>query len=199
MSDFFRVVVNWSGFNGGPGFTNLYFRSPGQAEVDLAHAQDAVTKVDTWITALSGHIPSAVSCRVDPTVVEMNEQTGEQIGFLPTTAPAAHPGGDSSGYSAASGACFNWYTSGVRNGRRVRGRTFIVPLGGTKYDSTGTLAATTVTAFQNATNTLLADITNSELCVWSRPSGPAATDGIKFPVAFYTLPDKAAILTSRRD
>lgn len=199
MSDFFRVVVNWTGFNGGPGFTNLYFRTAGSTAVLLTDAQDAVTKVDAWVSALSNHLPSSVTVRVDPTVTEMNEQTGAQIGFLPTTAPAAHPGGDGGGYSAASGACFNWYTSGVRNGRRVRGRTFIVPLGGTKYDSTGTLAATTLTAYQNATATLLANVTSSRLHVWSRPSGPGASDGQAHPVEFYTLPDKAAILTSRRD
>lgn len=199
MSDFFRVVVNWTGFTGGPGFTNLYFRTAGSTAVLLDDAQDAVTKVDAWATAISNHLPTSVSVRVDPTVVEMNEQNGQQIGFLPTTAPAAHPGGDSTGYSAASGACFNWYTSGVRNGRRVRGRTFIVPLGGGKYDSSGTLGTTTLTAFNNATATLLAATTKSSMQVWSRPSAKGATDGIAFPIASYTLPDKAAILTSRRD
>jgi hypothetical protein len=199
MSSFFRVVLNWTGFNGGPGFTNLYFKTAGDTAVLLTDAQNAVTKVDAWATALSNHLPAAVSVRVDPTVTEMNEQTGAQIGFLPTTAPAAHPGGDSSGYSAASGACFNWYTSGALNGRRVRGRTFIVPLGGTKYDSTGTLASTTVTSFQTATQTLLDNNSVSRLQVWHRPSVAAPTSGAAFPVEFYTLPDKAAILTSRRD
>lgn len=199
MSSDLRVVINWTGFNGGPGFTNLFYRTVGDVEVDLSHAQDAVTKTDAWISAISNHLPTSVTVAVDPTVVEMNTLDGHQIGFLPTTAPAAHPGGDSTGYSAVSGACFNWYTAGARNGRRIRGRTFIVPLGGGKYDSAGTLATTTVNAFKTATDTLLANDANTELCVWSRPSGPGATDGQLWPVAAYTLPDKAAFLTSRRD
>lgn len=199
MSDFFRVVVKWTGFNGGPGFTNLFFQTSGATAVTLPDAQDAVNKVESWTSSISNHLPTSVTVQVDPTVVEMNEQNGMQIGFLATTGPAAHVGGDSTGYSAASGACFNWYTNGVRNGRRVRGRTFIVPLGGGKYDSQGTLSTTTVNSFTTATNTLIAASSLSQLTVWSRPSAPGATDGQAHQVTNYTLPDKAAILTSRRD
>jgi hypothetical protein len=199
MSSFFRVVVNWTGFNGGPGFTNLYFRTADAAQVTAADAENAALKVDSWIASIANHLPGAVSVKVDPTVTEINEETGAQIGFLGTSTWGQHPGGDGSGYSAASGACFNWYTAGVRNGRRIRGRTFIVPLGGTKYDSQGTLSSTTITSFQNATQTLLDNDSMSTLTVWSRPSAPGASDGEAWDVLTYTLPDKAAVLTSRRD
>lgn len=199
MSGDLRVVINWTGFNGGPGFTNLFWRTNNDTEAEQTHANDVVAKVDAWITAISNHLPSTVTVKVDPTVAMINATDGKQIAFFSVTPPAAHPGGDSGPYSAVSGACFNWYTQGVRNGRRIRGRTFIVPLGGSKYDSVGTLASTTVTAFQNATNTMLALNGTTEMTVWSRPSGVGATDGDTWPISAFTLPDKAAFLSSRRD
>jgi hypothetical protein len=102
-------------------------------------------------------------------------------------------------YSAASGACINWYTDGVRNGRRVRGRSFMVPIGSNGMENNGTLNATALGSWRTATDLLIASFENSTLGVWSRPSAPAATDGIWHKTTSMTIPDKAAVLRSRRD
>jgi hypothetical protein len=199
MSSFFRVTINWTGFPGGPGFTNLFFKSAGDVAVTQAIAQEAVTKVDAWLNTWQGDIPAVVTSRVDPNVVETNEQTGAQIGFFNTTSEAAQQGIGTGGYSAASGACINWYTNGALNGRRVRGRTFMVPLVASAFDTNGTLNDTRLALWRTNTQTLVNDVSDSSLQVWHRPTVAAPTSGSAHPVTSLTINDKAAILTSRRD
>jgi hypothetical protein len=199
MSSFFKTAIKWTGFPGGPGFTNLYWRTIGDVEVDQAAVNGTVTKVETWLNAWRPYFPVGVTTQLDSVVTEINTGTGAQIGFFNATVAAAAPGQDSAGYSAASGACINWSTAGVRNGRRIRGRTFMVPIGGTGFDGTGTLADNRLQFMRSSTATMLANQTSSQLIVWSRPTKAAPDSGEPWPVSAYSIPDKAAILTSRRD
>jgi len=194
-----RVKVNWTGFNGAPGYTNLYFNDISFGSITQACADEAVAKVDAWLEVWKVGIPSNVSIVIDPTVEALEENNGSLDEFFDTTPTATRVGTASGSYSAAAGACVNWATTGIRNGRRVRGRTFMVPLGGTSFDTVGSLDNTRLASWRTASNTLQTVGTSSKLCVWSRPSGPEATDGISYGVTSMTINDKVAILTSRRD
>lgn len=200
MVEMAKVQINWSGFAGSPGYTNLYFREGDFGDVDQGIVDGVVGKTDTWCSSLASRIPTGASIQVQPMVEIVESTTGVLQRFMTaTTAPTLRAGSSAGNYSAASGACVNWYTNGVRNGRRIRGRTFIVPLGGASLDTNGTINDTQLTGLRTATTGLIAPSTTGDLGVWSRPSLPGAADGQWHAVTSYTIPDKVAVLRSRRD
>jgi len=116
---------------------------------------------------------------------------------LTVTAGSAISGFVSGGFSSATGACINWNTPEVRNGRRVRGRSFIVPLASSQYDVDGTLTAGALTGLQTRADTLVGG--GWDLQVYKRPTIKGATDGDSATVTSARIADKTAILRSRRD
>lgn len=199
MAQMLKAKLNWTGFTGAPGYTNLYFRDFSEGPVDQAMADGAKTKLTNFMASLGTRLPSTVTLSLDSTMDIVEDTNGQLQGFLTVTPPAPVVGSVAGSYSAASGACITWNTNGVRNGRRIRGRTFIVPLGGTIYDTDGTISTTHLNAFRTAA----ADLTNStgtgDLGVWARPTAPGATDGAWWVATGGSVRDKVAILTSRRD
>lgn len=198
-NDIMRVVINWTGFVGGPGFTNLYFTAGGT--VDQAAIDEAVTKTDTWLNSWGGYLPGPVTVGVDPNVAILDSTTGTMTAFGSGTPEAPAAGQGIGNYSGVSGACINWYTDGIRNGRRVRGRSFMVPLANVAMSANGTLDDGAIGTWRTATEAFIAGDFSSgaHLGVWSRPTVAAPASGVFYPVSSFTIPDKAAILTSRRD
>jgi hypothetical protein len=111
------------------------------------------------------------------------------------TTPAVIQGTAASGYSSASGAVVGWITNGFHNGRRIRGRTFLVPLGGVAYDTDGTLSAAYLTKCRSAATLY---VTNGSPAIFTRPQ-PGLSNGGATAVSAAQVNDKAAVLTSRRD
>lgn len=199
MASLAQVVINWTGFNGAPGYTNLYWRNSSPGTMSQAVVDNAISKTWTWLQAWDDGLPNTVTVTVNPTVNEIDDTNGELVGFWTGVPGALNIGGSIAAYSAVSGACVNWYTSAVRNGRRIRGRTFMVPIGSNGMDVNGTLNNTALTSWRTATTTLTAATGDARLVVWGRPSAPAATDGVSAEVTSFTIPDKVAFLSSRRD
>lgn len=189
-----RVTAQWTGFNGAPGYTNFYFR-------DLADSDQAFlarNQVSAFFNSIKTYLPSVVSVTTQNPIDVIDEATGQIVGFGPSseTVPIV-VGGSTRGYSGASGAVVSWETDGVRNGRRVRGRTFLVPLSSSAYDESGTLTAEVQTAIQDAATGLVTDTSVLEMLVWSRPK--AGSGGEAHVITSARVPDMAAILRSRRD
>lgn len=199
MTQILRAKINWTGAPGGPGFTNLYFRDFSEGDVNQAMADGARTRVQTWLTEIRTTLPSSIFTGLDPVMDVVTVEDGKLEGFfnVAVTAPAAGAVGGS--FSAASGGVVSWGTNGVRNGRRIRGRTFIVPIGGTMYDSVGTLSDFALGTFRAASTAMLAPGITGVLGVWARPSVKGATDGTWTFATTAKVNDKVAILTSRRD
>lgn len=200
MTQMARLKINWTGFSGAPGFTNLYFRDfSGTGNIDQAIVNGAITKTDTWLNAWNSRLPATVNVVIDPVVDVVEDTTGELVGFF-TGTPFTRANGTGTGnYSAASGACVNWYTGAVVRGRRLRGRTFMVPLAGSALAVNGTIDDTALTALRSATTALINDAGAGDIGVWSRPTSATATDGQWAAVTSSTIPDKCAVLRSRRD
>jgi hypothetical protein len=200
MTQMAKVTINWTGFSGAPGYTNLYFRDfTENGQIDQAIASGAAAKVDNWIGGFQSRLPTTVTVQTDATVEAIEDTTGELQGFFNVTPAAARVGTGTGNYSAASGAVVNWYTAGVVRGRRLRGRTFLVPLAGSALDTNGTINNTELTALRTNTTTFINETGAGDLGVWSRPSAPGAADGTWFAVNSFTIPDKVAVLRSRRD
>lgn len=184
---------------GAPGYTNLYFRNATPGIIDQAVADNAVLKTNVWLANIFPRIPTGATLTINGTVEVIEDSDGRLQGFMNVTAPAPRVGTGTGNYSAPSGAVANWYTGTVRNGRRIRGRSFIVPLSGNALGPDGTIDTTSLDSLRTSATTLAAASGAARLVVWSRPSLPGATDGVSAEVITATVPDKAAVLTSRRD
>jgi hypothetical protein len=195
-----KATVNWTNFIGAPGYTNLYFRDfQVENTIDQAIVDGFVAKLDLWLDAWVSSVPLNISFVVNPTVDVIDETNGQLTDFFTATPDPTRSGASSGNYSAASGACVNWYTNAVRNGRRIRGRSFMVPLGQTALATDGSIDNTRIASLRAATATFIDGTGTGDLGVWARPTAPGATDGEWAFASSFTLPDKVAVLRSRRD
>jgi len=196
-----KVKVRWSGFTGSPGWSNFYFDSPdGNSFETAVEAAEAAEKVRVFLNAIKAYFPAALNWTIQSDVDQVHASTGEMFG-VETIAPIAAVAGSgvAGPHSGASGVVITWRTAGVRNGRRVRGRTFLVPAGNNANGNDGTLDTSALGVFQNAATALAANTGNVVLGVWTRNTAPGVEDGEWFPATGATVPDRVAILRSRRD
>jgi hypothetical protein len=200
MGRIIRVRVNWTGLIGGNGYTNLHFEPTVESDPWTQPLVDAaVTKVQTFMTSVRPFLPVFVVTGVDAQVSELEETSGTIQSFWTATPTAPAPGTSAVGpHSSTTGACVNWSTGGVRNGRRVRGRTFIVPLGSAGLGTDGTILDTALTTLRTAATTLTSDANGVRLVVWVRPNPVIPIDGGAYDVVSSSISDRTAILTSRR-
>lgn len=184
-----RMTILMTGFPGAPGYMRAY-SNPAVAPPNL-------TAWQAFIAGIADRFPSNTTLQIQNTGDTLNEVTGEITGAWSGAAQTAVVGTGSGAYAAASGAHINWRTADVVNGRRVRGRTFLVPLYGGAYDSDGTIAATVLTDLRTNLATLLTAIVGNGAVVWHRPVNGA--NGSIHGITTADIPDKAAVLRSRRD
>ena len=195
----FKVKVRWSGFIGSPGWSNFYFDGPDGTFLTPADAPLCADRVSTFLTAIKNQFYSDLNWTIQSDVEAISPATGELLNIHNIGPRAAITGGTAkTPYSAASGIVVTWRTNGVRNGRRVRGRTFLVPAATSSYQD-DTVLTTALTTFQTAASALATPSANIHLGVWSRPTAPGASDGDWFETVSASVPDKVAILRSRRD
>lgn len=211
MAPITRVKLRWSGFQGAPGLTVFHFRDFEGAGGFAAEAAGGVARVHTFADTIKTLIPGGVTLQVAPDVESIEETTGELLDVRSEVVPGAVFNNAAAGlsYASAVGAVINWRTNGVRNGRRIRGRSFIVPLSGPKFESNGTLGNDTITTLQNAANALILGSGTPDLGVWARPTrvkdaqgvptGETLPDGIWYVASSANVPDMGAVLRSRRD
>lgn len=196
MPTMLRVTAVWSGFPGAPGYSNFFFDS---ALIAGPSVQPAVDKTKLFLSGIAPTVPVAISMAVLPTVAEIDAETGAQTDeHTAGTAPTVTPGTGIGVWAAATGACIQWKTSSFVGGRRLRGRTFVVPMAAAAYAADGTLADATLTSLRNAADALRNDAVGPsvKLGVWHRPV--AGVGGSFAPVTGSTVSDRVAILTSRR-
>lgn len=211
MATIMRVKLNWTGFIGAPGYTVFHFRDFALPDTDVADAQDAVNKVDAFANGFRSYCPSVVTLKTAADVEIIEETNGALVDVL-TTVPAAAMIGNqpaANTYAAAVGGVVTWRTAGIRNNRRIRGRSFLVPFGQAAFAADGTLAASTVSGLNTLATDLRTVVGSAILGVWARPTaikdangvptGAYNNDGILHQVTSHSVPDMGAVLRSRRD
>lgn len=190
----YRVNCAWQNWPGAPGVTTFY-ASPGPVQVDI----DAVR---TFFNALTGLIPVGLTIQVPSSGDVIDETTGTiTSAWSVATTPAVVTGTATGSYAGNAGAVIHWLSVGIVNGRRVRGRSFIVPITGSAYDAAGSLSTATITTLTNAANAL--EASSFPMTIWSRPvtnAVPPATNraGSQHQVNSIRIPDLAVSLRSRR-
>jgi hypothetical protein len=187
VTDIFKVQAVWTGFLGGPGVNTFYV---GDTPTDVTNFHD-------FYAAIANGIPAGISVQVLNSGISISRETGELTGAwtcLPAQAPVV--GTAAGAYPAGSGAVVRWDTGAIVNRRRVRGHTFLVPLGPSNYDTSGRLSVGAAAAIEAAALTLAADL-GTACGVWSRPAPGRAGSFHTMPVA--SVPRTVAELRSRRD
>lgn len=195
MVNIVKVQAVWTGFQGAPGYSNWY----GEAGSDAAASAGALsTRMRAFFEAIKAFIPSGVDVKVQRTyqVIEASNGVLQSEGLLASD-PAVVLGTGAGVYSAAAGAALNWETGVFNaNGRRIRGRTFLVPLSQSSMENDGTLSAGLITGVVAAATAALGG--TGSLGVWTRPADGGSGGGFTVATSAF-LRDKSAILRSRRD
>lgn len=193
-----QIRTVWTGGPSAPGLTVMNVQDTGSANWGAAAAA-----VRAFFNSLSGGIPNEYSLQVDPLIESYSETTGALIGEVslsPAATPAVITCTNTGGYAAGVGGRIDWTTSDIRNGRRVRGRTFIVPMASTNFGVNGEITGANTQAWAGFAQTLLGALQNASapLVVWSRPT-LAQPVGTMAPVIGLRVPVKASVLRGRRD
>lgn len=186
--DMQRVRTVWTGVAGAPYYTNLYFNDTTGA----SGAQDAVTAVDTFWTAISGNIEQNCDYVIEPFVAVIGSTEGALVDGHTTTGETG--GGTYVGEMLPRQVqgLVRWDTGVIVGGRYLRGRTFI-PCIGEPINTTGGVPTTAFATLVNTAAAALIADTGNELVIWSR------THGVAHPATLGTFQPQWATLNSRRD
>lgn len=202
MANVGLVTSAWSGTTGGPGVTTLAVQTDTADEITASEAQAMVNRVRTFWDSLKGVLPNEVTITVSPTIDQFDVASGTLLTSTnAATAPTGVTGTQTGGFAGGVGARIDWETGAVSRGRRVRGRTYVVPAVAAVFDIDGSLTTANQTAITTPATALIAGMVTdlNRLVVWQKPNSEAGYVGSTFIVSNARVPDKSAILRSRRD
>lgn len=129
MADVSAVTATWNFGAGSPGITRLWF----QELLDSTARQAAVDSVRELLTGFTTVLRTDWSIQVEQTVQNFSLDTGKLTGEAMAGAkPPAILGASAAttNYAGGVGGRILWRTGVVIDGRKVVGRTFVVPLVG---------------------------------------------------------------------
>jgi hypothetical protein len=193
---YFNVLFTSAGYTGSPGYTKLHFApgsidGPTTAEVNAAAAAGRALLAST-VTAM----PTGVSYSCQPTVQWFDDAGTLQGERAITTLPTPVNGSGATTYPGGCGAVIYWITGGINGGRKVKGRTYLVPFATGAFSTDGTLSGTLVTTLQTAANVFVG--TNPPPAVNSRTLGKPGRVNGTYAVSSGVVKDRSAFLRTRR-
>lgn len=188
MATLNKIPCAWQGWPGAPGVTTFYTLG-GSLDNDTA-------SIRAFFNAMAAQLPSGLTIQV-PGVGDTIDDGNGLIngGWNATAAPAVVTGTGLSAYAGNAGAVVHWLTAAVIAGHRVRGRTFLVPLVSTAFDTQGSIATSVLTTLRGAATTMITNMAGT-LRVFHRPVG--GSGGANGLVVSSSVPDLAITLRSRR-
>lgn len=192
-----RIRCEWTGGGVVGGGLSTFYTSTVDSTVLGALAQ--------FFTDIKSMIPPAVTISIPGSGEVINEATGAITGFWSASAPSIVVGTASGTFASGVGARVSWNTSGIVNGRRVKGSTFLVPLYVGVYEGVAQLGEGVRGQITTAADDLIATLNlgSCDLLVWSRPvpateGGPEPRAGSQHVVIGGSCPDEVSWLRTRR-
>lgn len=197
-----RVRCVWTGIPTGSGVSTFYFGS----------GTTSMTALTSFWNSAINPCPNGVKVTIPNVGDQVNETDGKIVGAWVGSGGSQVSGiGGTGAYAAQSGLVIDWLTSLVVDGRRRQGRTFIVPIIPSSFDSDGSLSSANVTQYTTYATTLIAAYAG-EMKVFVRPlASQVAVPGNIPPIKARTghvgaaaqiisarVPDIVATLRSRR-
>lgn len=199
MTNIYRVRVIWNGIPTGNGVATYYAGDP---------PITFLLNLRAFYEAIKASLPASVNITAETQGDIIDDTNGALTGGWSGAAFEQVNGTDTAPYPAPAGAVVTWTSDGLPWGYRVRGRTYLVPLGGGAFGPNGTLDDTKVGQMRTAAATLVGAAAGN-MKIWNRPrkaraadgSRPAVTarDGSSWDVVSSGVKDRVAVLTSRRD
>lgn len=200
MTNLMRVRASLTGWEGGPGLNQFWFSQGSLTSVDMTAVTAASEITREMLYAIRGTWRPGVQVQVEPSVSIHDAASGEIVDILTLETPedvVVSPATNGQ-ESPATAIVVNLLTNVFRNGRLVRGRTFISPIAGGQIGNDGKVNSDSITNIASAYAGLI-DGLGPKLCVYTRPSTHGATDGLYEDVTVCRVAPKAGILKSRRD
>lgn len=209
MTSLYRVRAVSTGWTGAPGLNTFYFGEPDVSfDLDADSAANCVERVRTAFVDGANIYSTAWSVQVQPEVDVIEDTTGALVESFITATPAPVVGGNATGFGPLPAMMLlRLRTETIHDGSRIVGRAFLGPLG-KGNDTNGSPDAGAVPLCVAMGEALLdAGIAgNPILKVWRRPREArteptplAARAGTSAFVTQIVVPDKFAVLRSRRD
>jgi len=208
-----RVRVVSQGWTGAPGLNTFYFKagpSEDPSEPTLTEVDLALTRVHAAFASIVSGFPPAWTAVVDPQVDVIEAGTGALVDSITGTTPATVTGTSASTFGPiVVMGLLQLRTTVFSDGSNIRGRAFIGPWAN-YTDTNGTPGIQVTTGLA----TMAGELQDAGpggvpvLAVWRRPrladpdhlpSPITARVGSAANVSSITVPDKWAVLRSRRD
>ena len=188
----YRVGWNTGGTN--PGVSVFHARIGGGNTAGGA-SQDFADRTRTFFDAVKGFVAGAIVWDFPGEVLELDTASGDLEGVHEVTKPTNVTASGTGNWAAPAGARIEWRTTAIVSGRRLRGRTFLVPLVVSAYDAAGSLTTPAITALTAAANAYK----DANVFVRCNPCVYSRTHGIQADISSVLLPDEVSILRSRRE
>lgn len=190
-----RVQITWSGPQVvGGGVTVLHFAGDVGAP--------PISALVAAFGAASKLIPAGVTLTFPGTGDIIEDTTGTLTGVWTASGAGTVSGNGSAQCAAGVGAVISWQTGGIVAGKKLRGRTFMVPIafkdpgsGDEAFDNDGTFGPATLVKIQTLANAIMA---SGPLAVWHRPTTTGGSDGTSYGVVSNRVPDRVSTLRTRR-
>ena len=187
MANLARVRTHWSGNTVvGEGISTFYFD-----EADTGF----IARLHTFWAACGGRVPVGTTWTTPASGDLIDVATGELSGTWTDGVVSIVNSSSGNAYAAGVGVRISWPTSGIRNGRRVKGATYVVPITTDCYALDGTIGTAYLGTFQTAAGNLFTS-SAGKMRVYSRPFGGAG--GQSNTVVNADVPDRVSWLRSRR-
>lgn len=193
-----QLTVKWDKLTGLPGYSFFYVRSTAAS----------ISPIPTFLDAIKQFFPVPLEWTVSPFWKLIDETNGKATGAGgggPEPKIAATGG---TAYAPQSGVQIKWDSGEFVNGRRVKGRTYLVPTVNTRWMAGG-VADPVMTNTINAAADVMRQAYTGNLVVWARPLFELDADGhptevLKRPGSIHTVltttcPTKSVTLNARRD
>lgn len=174
--------VEWRGLPTGPGVSTFYADDAGM---------DIRPYLDSLFTAIGIKTPGAISFYIPNSGITIDSGTGHPNGSWTAGSAITRAATGSGAYAAPVGGLIRWETPVFIAGRRLVGKTFLVPFLSGCFESDGTLLNTVKTDLQAAAALFVTGATSFR--IYSRRNAAVAN------VTTSSVPDKAMVLRSRRD
>jgi hypothetical protein len=194
MTSLNRLVVAWSGPQiTGSAVSVLHFSASDNTAPPVAAVKSA-------FSTASGMFPNGVVLTFPGSGDVIDDTTGDLVNVWTSSGGGTVAGTGPAAAAAGVGACIGWTTGGIVTGlhgpRKLRGRTFLVPLASGVYGTDGKIIGSQLTVLQTLANALQA---SGPLAIWHRPTTSTSTDGNSYGVISARVRNTVAYLSSRRD
>jgi hypothetical protein len=192
-----RVALKWD--QGGPGVNTLYWTAGVPSPLDWVNSADQFHKeIGNTYSALQSSMVASLEWEVEPKFDIIDVESGNIIRqHVLDSEPVGGNGANSNtAATRAQQVCFNHYTDTWRNGRNLRGRTFLGPIGTGVVNPDGTFSQSEITRMRDAWTALISG-PGPRLAVYHRPFGAQQTGGFYGDVVVVGMKKVPGILRSR--